>query len=293
VADRAGEVRIAADVVIGKKLAEQPRARGAQTIGRNQTLRPINDAPSYAELGIPNRMQAGRFLRIAAVPDAERKAAIAALKADPSAHVTNSAVLRIVTKAAQHAHREEIRRRPEVFSEEGPFGTAVFDPAWKVSGGRWSLEYPQMSIDEIHDFFQNKLRPRLLPDAHIFFWVIESYLPDAFKLLERWGIRYKFMMVWHKDGGYQPPGYPQNNCEFCICGSIGSPEFIDTTSFVTCFQAPRREHSRKPDEFYDTVRRVTAGPRVDVFSRERREGFAQYGNECDRFDAAPMLQAAE
>ena len=49
---------------------------------------------------------------------------------------------------------------------------------------------------------------------------------------------------------------------------------------------PRREHSRKPEEFYETVRRVTAGPRLDVFSREKHNGFTQYGNETDKFEAA-------
>jgi N6-adenosine-specific RNA methylase IME4 len=48
----------------------------------------------------------------------------------------------------------------------------------------------------------------------------------------------------------------------------------------------RREHSRKPDEFYDTIRRVTFGPRIDVFGRERREGFEVWGNEPDRFNEA-------
>jgi N6-adenosine-specific RNA methylase IME4 len=47
--------------------------------------------------------------------------------------------------------------------------------------------------------------------------------------------------------------------------------------------APHREHSRKPDEFYDTVRRVTEGPRVDMFSREPRDGFGQWGIETGKF----------
>ena len=50
------------------------------------------------------------------------------------------------------------------------------------------------------------------------------------------------------------------------------------------FEAPRREHSRKPDVFYDLVRKASPGPRIDVFSREERDGFAQFGNETDKFD---------
>ena len=39
----------------------------------------------------------------------------------------------------------------------------------------------------------------------------------------------------------------------------------------------------KPDKFYNLVKEVSPEPRIDMFSREKREGFAQYGNELDRF----------
>jgi hypothetical protein len=52
------------------------------------------------------------------------------------------------------------------------------------------------------------------------------------------------------------------------------------------FAAPRREHSRKPEEFYALVREVSPGPRLDVFSREPHEGFEQYGNEQDKFESS-------
>ena len=91
------------------------------------------------------------------------------------------------------------------------------------------------------------------------------------------------MMVWHKPGGFQPYGLPQYNCEFVLFGRMGSLPFTETKQFSTCFDGKRREHSRKPDGFYDTVRRVSPGPRIDVFSRERRDGFDSWGDEVDKF----------
>ena len=49
------------------------------------------------------------------------------------------------------------------------------------------------------------------------------------------------------------------------------------------FSGKVREHSRKPDEFYDLVRRASPGPRIDIFSREKRDGFDQYGHEVGKF----------
>jgi N6-adenosine-specific RNA methylase IME4 len=47
--------------------------------------------------------------------------------------------------------------------------------------------------------------------------------------------------------------------------------------------AQERQHSRKPDYFYNMVRRVTAGRRIDIFAREEREGFIAWGDEVKRF----------
>jgi len=95
--------------------------------------------------------------------------------------------------------------------------------------------------------------------------------------------RYLVRMVWHKLGGFQPVGLPQIIEELVLIGRRGGLGFNETRDFKLCFDAPRREHSRKPEAFYDLVRRVSPGPRLDMFSRERRDGFEQFGVETDAF----------
>ena len=178
----------------------------------------------------------------------------------------------------------------QVHIPAGKFSTIVIDPPWPmekierdVAPDQVAFDYPTMSEDQLAAF---PVADMAADDCHLFCWTTHKFLPMSLRLLDAWGFRYVLTMVWHKPGGFQPFGLPQYNCEFAIYARRGTPTFADTKAFNVCFQAPRREHSRKPDEFYDVIRRVTTGPRIDVFSREARDGFDVYGNETNKFAGA-------
>lgn len=44
-------------------------------------------------------------------------------------------------------------------------------------------------------------------------------------------------------------------------------------------EAPRRDHSEKPDLFMDLVEQMSPGPRLEMFARTPRLGWASWGNE--------------
>lgn len=176
---------------------------------------------------------------------------------------------------------EDIKVR-EVKALEGVYDTIVIDPPWAmqkierdVAPEQVAFDYPTMTEDE--------LKAMTIPcanDCHVWLWTTHKFLPMALRLLEDWGLTYVCCFTWHKNGGFQPFGLPQYNCEFALYARKGSPKFIDTKAFNTCFSAVRGKHSEKPEEFYDVVRRVTAGRRLDMFNRRAIEGFETFGNEA-------------
>jgi N6-adenosine-specific RNA methylase IME4 len=183
-----------------------------------------------------------------------------------------------VLRAARAARKDDAKRKllDAVFSDDGPFGTVVIDPPWQVENidrdvrpNQAEFPYEPMTTDEIVAFWQTDMAPRLEPDCHLFLWTTQKWLPTAFKIVDAIDFRYVFTMVWHKTGGFQPIGLAQYNCEFIIYARHNSPLFVDTKEFDCCFEAPRREPSRKPDFFYDAVRRVTGGSRIDVSRASR------------------------
>lgn len=183
--------------------------------------------------------------------------------------------------------REETKRKP-IIQTPGRYDCIVIDPPWPmekierdVRPNQVGFEYPTMTEDELAQFPVSEMADE---SCHLFCWTTQKFLPAAMRLIvDRWQFKYVCTFVWHKAGGFQPTGLPQFNCEFVLYARHGTPKFVDTKGFPTCFNAPRREHSRKPDEFYDMLRLVTNGRRIDVFSREKRDGFAQYGNETSKF----------
>ena len=191
-----------------------------------------------------------------------------------------------IRKKKQAAAKAAIK---ELALPEIKYETIVIDPPWPiekilrdVAPNQVEFDYPTMTIEEITTF-KDKIDAMADEDCHLFMWTTEKYLPISLGILKSWDYRYILTIVWHKSGGFQPFNLPQYNCEFVLYARKGTPEFTDTKNFFCCFEGKRREHSRKPDEFYEIIARVTPEPRIDIFSRGKHDGFDQYGNETGKF----------
>jgi N6-adenosine-specific RNA methylase IME4 len=171
---------------------------------------------------------------------------------------------------------------------KGLFNVISVDPPWPYEGEskkttsfdsvgrRVANPYPEMSITDI-----KKIEMPLMEDSVVLLWTTHKFLPDAFEILKDWGMDYKATLVWNKEKIGMGAWF-RMQCEFCLVGIKGKP-YWENTTFRDILNEPRREHSRKPDSFFEMIEQITKGRRLEYFSREKRTGWEVFGNDIDKF----------
>ena len=120
-------------------------------------------------------------------------------------------------------------------------------------------------------------------NSHLYLWVPNALIDEGSEVMKAWGFEYKTALTWAKFS-LGIGNYFRNSTEQVLFGIRGRLPVL-RRDVGTWFLARSREHSRKPDEFYRIVESMSPGPRIDVFSREKRLGWDQYGNQRAFFSA--------
>ena len=256
---------------------------GKESSGGLSLKPPEELKPSYEELGI-NKYHAHQWQTIASLPEEELIERLEETKASGK-EITTAGVYRDVKR--EYARAEAINNLEnintlEAKAIEGVYDVVVIDPPWEMKKIERDVAPSQVEFDypTMNEFELSNLEIPCADDCHVWLWTTHKHMPMAFNLLNYWNLNYICTFVWHKPGGFQPFGLPQYNCEFALYARKGSPTFFDLKDFNTCFSGKRNGHSTKPDEFYAIVKRVTAGRRLDMFSRRSIDGFDGWGNEA-------------
>ena len=126
-------------------------------------------------------------------------------------------------------------------------------------------------------------------DCVLFLWAIDPMLPDALELIKAWGFTYKTVaFTWAKinESGKDPIGggyWTRANPEMCLLATRGKPKRLNA-DVRQLLMAPRREHSRKPDEVYGRIEALVDGPYLEMFARQTHPGWDSWGNEVGKFE---------
>ena len=273
----AAEVKVRAERKAGEMLAQLERtapqdARSHSKLEYDSPYREVLD-----ENEIPTTT-AFRWQQMAKMPEQVFEERIDDLRGERP--ITSSGVIQEARKAEVETNLRSVENL-EAKKIEGTYDVIVIDPPWpikkikrEVAPNQVEFEYPTMDLEEIM-----AMKIPCADDCHVWLWTTQKYLPYAFFVLQAWELKYICTFGWHKAGGFQPFNLPQYNEEFALYARKGSPSFVDLSDFKTCFNAPRGAHSEKPEVFYEMVRRVTAGRRLDMFNRRPIEGFEGWGKE--------------
>ncbi len=271
--NEAADIKVRAERKGGEILRRMEKNKG----GRPKENR-SHHGTGLSDLGL-NKNQSSRWQTIESIPIKVFDEYLADVKS--SGDVLTSSKLVQLGKRLVNAAKLKRIDEAEPIEVVGIYDTIVIDPPWPMQKidrecrpNQVDFGYPTMTEDELCD-----LKIPAADDCHFWLWTTHRFLPMAFRLLTSWGLKYVCVFVWHKPGGFQPVGLPQYNCEFALYARKGTPQFKTTKALKLCFEAKRGAHSEKPEEFYDMVRRVTAGRRLDMFNRREIEGFDGWGKE--------------
>lgn len=174
------------------------------------------------------------------------------------------------------------------------------DPPWSYygSGTKWAAaakHYDCVPADEMVEV----ARPPLCDPGIYFQWTTSAMLAQSLALLAAWDLHYRGVaFVWVKtrrDGkviGAQGvrASITKPTTELVLAASTrakGRPLPIASEREPQVVLAPRREHSRKPDEVAERIERMyPQASKLEMFSRTSRPGWDATGNETGKFDLA-------
>ena len=176
------------------------------------------------------------------------------------------------------------------------------DPPWRYTGaGKWGIQsakkvngkhiahaieekYPTMSVEQLKQLPIEKLADK---DCVLFMWTTDSHLPFAIDIMKAWGFEYSTVgFVWNKKekSGKQVcyMGYwTMKGTELCLMGRRGKikRKVFNVRQLV---EAQRNKHSEKPAIVRDKIVELFGDiPRIELFARQKTEGWDVWGNEVE------------
>jgi N6-adenosine-specific RNA methylase IME4 len=259
----------------GRILGEMEKSEGGRP-ETGSTVLPVNDTPTYAELGI-DKTSAAREQLVKRAFDEERILDICAELIAKDRIPTFAYFMRLA--------RQQTHITPEPI--EGIYRVWYADPPWSYGNkglddyGHAERHYPTMSIVELCDM-GDEIKDACEDDAVLFLWVTSPLLSLGFEVAEAWGFVYKASFIWdkvlHNFGNYNSVRH--ESLFICTRGN-GVPDIKILHDSVISIQR-RGGHSTKPERFREIIDEIYPnGNRIELFARTRSDGWDTWGDEIN------------
>ena len=175
------------------------------------------------------------------------------------------------------------------------YGVIYADPPWsfrdKAAAGQRGagFKYPLMPDNEILALPVSNLAA---DNSALLMWCPSSRLDFGLEVIEAWGFRFKTIaFTWAKltrNGhrwNFGMGHWTRNQVEHVLLGIKGKPKRADA-GVRQLFEAPVREHSRKPAGIRGQIETLFGDvPRIELFAREQTPGWDAWGNQSKLFDS--------
>lgn len=167
------------------------------------------------------------------------------------------------------------------------------DPPWSykdkaLAGNRGACcKYPVMQISDLLHLGY-KIRMIADKDCCLFMWITMPKLNEVWSVINTWGFNYKTVaFTWIKknkisDSYFMGMGrWTRANAELCLLATKGKPKRINA-GISSLIISPREEHSKKPNIVRNKIIELVGDlPRIELFARQKIEGWDVWGNEVE------------
>jgi N6-adenosine-specific RNA methylase IME4 len=184
---------------------------------------------------------------------------------------------------------------PHIETAIAKYSALLLDPPWDfrcysdkgITNRSAATKYKVAPLDQLK---QLPIGDYAAKHCVMFMWIIDSHLEQAIDLMKAYGFVYKTVaFVWVKTTNAGQPvmsmgHWTRKGVELCLLGTRGQPHRVGK-GVRQVILAPRREHSRKPEEIYEKIEALVDGPYAEAFSRQQRAGWDQIvSNEGRKFN---------
>lgn len=158
------------------------------------------------------------------------------------------------------------------------YKTILADPPWtfRCRPSEGGVPYPTLSTKQLIAMGP-QIQNFAAPKAHLYLWSTDSHVGEAFQVIEAWGFRYIQIITWFKDRmglGFHFRHFTEPLL-FAVRGNLR----LFRRDLPSYFVEHSTQHSRKPQAAYRLMEVASPSPRLELFARERRDGWDSWGDE--------------
>jgi len=150
------------------------------------------------------------------------------------------------------------------------------DPPWSYNH-KYELGYSTMTLEQIMSL---PIQNIMSNNSVLFLWVTCPMQEEAMEVMKAWGYTYKTKIYWRKMGRLGMGFWFRGVIEELWLGVKGEVKAFGL-QIPNYFKDVARVHSQKPDYARTIIEMTRLEPRIELFARQKIEGWDAWGNEVD------------